>query len=486
MARQGDISRNTRSGSGRVNRKATTSVVTARPPAGGGGGGGGRPGRPGGSDLGHGPRRPHRYYGARPARIVYHDRPSYVRHYNRYDYTYRDYLGVLRYRVIWPRYRFIIHYDHSPWFSWRYFYPYYHRKYLFISLGGYWPSWYHHRRYYWYGCHPYHWYGYYPVAREVQSPTYNYYTYNYYTDTSDPAADPAIFEQIGAQEQGPDQITLADVYFEEAVKAFEAGSYQTASTKFARAMELAPDDQILPFAYSQALIAVENYPMAAQVLREALAKVSPEQEGVFYPRGLYADEDELLDQIDRLTEKAELYGYDADLQLLLGYQLLGIGEVDRAVEPLISAKEDLVNAKAATVLLNLAEKIKISEVEKQDAQPVAPPQSNALIEEYPLEPDETVAVSDIESGEGVPPLNLEQGQENEVTFAKHPIKPEEVISIEDIKAVEEKPERYSSSPVLAGSPEIYTEHPSKWKGAMFLASVCAIATSAGIRGYIRG
>jgi hypothetical protein len=73
-----------------------------------------------------------------------------------------------------------------------------------------------------------------------------------------------------------------------------------------------------------------------------------------------------------------------------------------------------------------------------------------------------------------------------VTFAKQPFKPEEVISIEDIKAVEEKSGRYSSSPVLAGSPEIYTEHPSKWKGAMVLASVCAIATSAGIRGYIRG
>jgi hypothetical protein len=83
-------------------------------------------------------------------------------------------------------------------------------------------------------------------------------------------------------------------------------------------------------------------------------------------------------------------------------------------------------------------------------------------------------------------LNLEQGQENEVTFAKHPIKQEEAIYVEDIKAVEEKPEQLQSSPVLAGSPEIHTEHPSKWKGAMFLASVCAVATSAGIRGYIRG
>ncbi len=420
---------------------------------------------------------------------MYHDRPSYVRHYNRYDYTYRDYLGVLRYRVIWPRYRFIVHYDRGPWFSWRYFYPYYHRKYIFVSLGGYWPSWYHYRRYYWYGCHPHHWYGYYPVAREVQGPTHNYYTYNYYTDTSDQSADPAIFEQIGAQEQGPDQTTLADVYFEEAVKAFEAGNYQTASTKFARAMELAPDDQILPFAYSQALIAVENYPMAAQVLREALAKVRPEEEGVFYPRGLYSDEDELLDQIDQLSEKTELYGYDADLQLLLGYQLLGIGEVDRAVDPLIHAKEDLVNAKAAGVLLNLAEKIKISEIEKEDAQSVPPPQSNVLMEEYPLEPEEMVLVSDIKIEEETTeePTPQPTPAANEVTFAKHTFKPEEVIYVEDIKAIAEKSVNHtSSSPVLAKSPEIHAEHPSKWKGAMFLASVCAIATSAGIRGYIRG
>jgi tetratricopeptide (TPR) repeat protein len=464
-----------------VNRKAPTPLVTTHPPA--GGGGSARPSE----RLGL--VRPHRYYTARPARIVYHDRPGYIRHHNRYDYTYRDYLGVLRYRVIWPRYRFIIHYDYGPWFSWRYFYPYYHRKYLFISLGGYWPSWYHYRRYYWYGCHPYYWYGYYPVAREVQGPIYNYYTYNYY-DTSTPTEDPAIFEQIGDQEQGPDQTTLADVYFEEAVKAFEAGSYQTASTKFARAMELAPEDQILPFAYSQALIAVENYPVAAQVLRQALAKVRPEEEGVFYPRGLYADEDTLLDQIDRLSEKAELYSNDADLQLLLGYQLLGIGEVDRAVVPLISAKEDLVNAQASGVLLNLAEKIKISEAEKENAQPSPPPpQSKAMIDEQPLESEETAVVSDIKSENSLSEnqeLHLAVPATNEETLAKQPFKPEDVIYVEDIKAVEEKPEQPAFSPVLANSPAIKSDYATKWKGAMFLASAFAIATSAGIRGYIRG
>lgn len=417
---------------------------------------------------------------------MYYDRPSLIRHSHHYDYTYYDCYGLLRYRVIWPRYRFIINYDYGPWYSWRYFYPYYHRKYIFISLGGYWPSWYHYQRYYWYGCHPYYWYGYYPVAREVEGPTYNYYTYNYYTDAaSTPTTDPAIFEQIDGQEQGPDQVTLADVYFEEAVKAFEEGNFQTASTKFARAMELAPDDQILPFAYSQALIAIENYTVAAQVLREALAKVRPEQEGVFYPRGLYPDEDTLLDQIDRLAKKAEMYTYDADLQLLLGYQLLGIGEVDRAIEPLMHAREDLMNLNAASVLLNLAEKIKTSKIKPEDSQPAPPPaQSKAMIEESGLEPEETLLAEEV---------TIEEEISEDPTLAQnlpepehHSIKPEEVIYVEDFKVIEEKPERHTFSPVLAQSPTIHSEYPAKWKGAMFLASICALATSAGIRGYIRG
>jgi tetratricopeptide (TPR) repeat protein len=133
-------------------------------------------------------------------------------------------------------------------------------------------------------------------------------------------------------------------------------------------MELAPEDMILPFARSQALMAGGQYSQAAAVLREALAKVQPEKEGVFYPRGLYPDEDTLLEQIDLLAKQAESYNFDADLQLLLGYQLLGIGQTDRAVEPLMHAGRDLVNADASAVLLKLVEKIKTpsSEAEPKD------------------------------------------------------------------------------------------------------------------------
>jgi len=90
-----------------------------------------------------------------------------------------------------------------------------------------------------------------------------------------------------------------------------------------------------------------------------------------------------------------------------------------------------------------------------------------------------VLVSDIEFEEEISeePTLQPAPTANEVTFAKQPFRPEEVIYVDDIKAVKEKSGKHTDSPVLARSSEIHTEHPSKWKGAMFLASVCAIAIS---------
>ena len=166
----------------------------------------------------------------------------------------------------------------------------------------------------------------------------------------------------------PDQATLADTFFEAAINAFEAGEYAIAIEKFAEASRLAPDDMVLPFAYTQALFASEQYAAAAEILRTALANVSPDKEGVFYPRGLYPDDDTLFAQIDRLSKQVELYGLDADLQLLLGYQLLGVGELDAAVDPLQQARLDPKNTQATTVLLNLRNRIRAenSEAEKAD------------------------------------------------------------------------------------------------------------------------
>jgi len=322
--------------------------------------------------------------------VAYHDQPHRISQTHNYDHLFRDHYDRLRRRVVWPRYSCVIGYNHGSYHSYRYHNPYYHRKYLFVSLGGYWPSSYNYRRYYWYGSHPYQWYGYSPLAREVQTDSYNYYTYNYYNNDaygSAPMTESAVFEQLGEQPGEPDQATLVDTYFEEAVKGFEAGNYAGAVEKFARAMELAPNDMVLPFAYGQALMANKQYSQAAEVLRAALAKVTPEKEGVFYPRGLYPKEELLLAQIDDLAEKAELFSSDADLQLLLGYQLLGIGQVDQALAPLMFASRDLVNAEAATALLRLLEQIRISNAEAEGAapDPGAAPGSTPTPTQPPLE-----------------------------------------------------------------------------------------------------
>jgi tetratricopeptide (TPR) repeat protein len=246
-------------------------------------------------------------------------------------------------------------------------------------LGGYWPLSYRHRRYYWYGYHPYTWYGYYPIAREVQGDTHNQSTYNYYTDdnvgvsVSGDAVDGIVpvdhntfadvREKLAQQAtEEPGEVTLADRYFEDAVKAFEVNNYEMAIEKFGEAMALAPDDMILPFAYSQALFARGQYSEAASVLRHTLANVTPEKEGIFYPRGLYSDDDVLFEQINLLAERAELYSFDADLQLLLGYHLFGIGELEEAVVPLQNASLDMNNAVAATTILNMLEKIRAENV----------------------------------------------------------------------------------------------------------------------------
>jgi tetratricopeptide (TPR) repeat protein len=273
---------------------------------------------------------------------------------------------------------------------------------VFISLDGYWPLDYTYVRYYWYGWHPFVWYGYYPIPYEVGSNQYNYYTYNYYYDgdqvTSSQQYQPSqapvedytkpvdqntfadVREKLAKQAAAPPAApTEADKLFDEAVKAFESAEYATAVEQLARAVMLTPEDVILPFAYSQALFANAQYSEAAEVLRKALGKVTPDKQGVFYPRGLYANDDLLFEHIQRLFDRVEQYNYDADLQLLLGYHLLGIGETDSAIEPLEQASQDMTNAEAAKVLLEMAQKIKAAEAAgnaTQDSEDIQAPSDN--------------------------------------------------------------------------------------------------------------
>lgn len=283
-------------------------------------------------------------------------------------------------RIVRPSYRQAIYYDCGPSWTFSWVWPYHHRKYVFVSLGGYWPTTYRYRRYYWYGYHPYYWYGYEPIAYPIGGDTYNYYTYNsYYYDDSDqlragevvdgvqvPDYDAlsAVREKLEKEAaEEPDEETETDRYFDEAVKAFEEGDYPTAVARFHDALELEPDDVVLPFAYAQALFANDQYAEAVEVLRKVLAGI-PAEEGIFYPRGLYPSDDVLNEQIDRLAKEAlnaSEGGFNPDLELLLGYQLLGVHRLDEAAEHLENVQQDYDNRQAATLLLELLEKLKDAE-----------------------------------------------------------------------------------------------------------------------------
>ena len=90
---------------------------------------------------------------------------------------------------------------------------------------------------------------------------------------------------------------------------------------------------------------------------EALKNATPEKEGVFFPRGLYSNDDVLFAQVEKLVDKADQAEDDADLQLLLGYQLLGVGETGYAREQLEQAAQDPKDAAAAGILLKVVEKM---------------------------------------------------------------------------------------------------------------------------------
>jgi tetratricopeptide (TPR) repeat protein len=254
-----------------------------------------------------------------------------------------------RYRHSWCSYPI----GYQPYYGLSYYYPYYHRKYIYVSIGGYWPSYYRYRRYYWYGCHPYYWYGTHVITEPYQDVTYN--TYNYYNaDNSNEAPlDEPEFE------------SAADLCFARAVELFEAENYADAVLQLREAVSLSPDDIILPFTYSQALFANGDYSHAASVLREAVAQIPEDELTVYYPRGLYKDEAILTEQIKQLEAAAKKEPFDSDYQLLLGYQYLGSGQLDKAQSPLTEAAGSTANTITADKLLELATKLETEAPENE-------------------------------------------------------------------------------------------------------------------------
>ena len=163
----------------------------------------------------------------------------------------------------------------------------------------------------------------------------------------------------------PEYETVADLCFARAVELFEAENYADAVLQFQEAVLVSPDDIILPFTYSQALFANGDYAHAAGVLREAIAMIPEDELTVYYPRGLYKDETILTEQIEQLEAAADKEPFGSGYQLLLGYQYLGIGELDKAYQPLNEAAQSVANTSTAEKLLELAAQLETETLENE-------------------------------------------------------------------------------------------------------------------------
>jgi uncharacterized protein HemY len=259
-----------------------------------------------------------------------HYKSSKVRH-GRRSYYYIS-LPYHRYYYGYP------HYYHA--------YPYYH----YFSLP--------HYRYY-YG-HSYYYYDkpssgpYYDSPPDSNGQSQDYRSPAPYTD---PQGKTAQGEPPEVAEQGEEDVEYVELneYLQDIADAFAARDYDKAVQRAGDGLSAEPDNPVLPFIHSQALFAGGNYSDAAGVLRRALTKLDPENREVFYPAGFYRDEAVLEKQIARLSEAVGAVPSRADLQLLLGYQLLGVGRYDEALKALETARLNYVNEEAAEVLIEVLE-----------------------------------------------------------------------------------------------------------------------------------
>jgi hypothetical protein len=279
--------------------------------------------------------------------------------------------------IVSPRARFDVDFHHGNEVFHGHFFPFFHRRDVFVSFFGFWPD-YDCLRYYWYGYQPFYWYGYepyylygpgYPAAYDTGGTTNNYYTYNYNNTQPVTQTPPAIEDESypppanPSQEQlidkGPAPQTSADQLFDDAVNAFGQGDYSQAADKLASAIQQSPNDIVMPFAYVQALFAQCKYAEASTAFRSAVAKASTAQKGqpqVFFPHGLYTNDDVLNQQIKALQDVVLDNPQNTDFQLMLGYQLLGAGRANEAIAPLKAAAQDDANKDVCSVLLELAQK----------------------------------------------------------------------------------------------------------------------------------
>jgi len=158
-------------------------------------------------------------------------------------------------------------------------------------------------------------------------------------------------------------------HLSDVASAFAAGDFEKAVELSGRALHDFPDNPALLFVYSHSLFASKNYRQSAEVLIHALDKVNLQKQGIFYLLGFYHDDDVLKEQITHLSRTLEDDPDNNSLQILLAYQLMGIGDFQQASELLVAARRDAEFACTAGVLLdNLEHSKKTTESERLQLQ----------------------------------------------------------------------------------------------------------------------
>jgi thioredoxin-like negative regulator of GroEL len=163
-------------------------------------------------------------------------------------------------------------------------------------------------------------------------------------------------KQAAGQAKTAVEYVKVNRYLQDIANAFSNEDYDGAVRRATEGLRIEPKNVVLPFVYSQALFARKQYSNAAGVLRKVLMKVDVEQQGVFYSLGFYRDKTVLDRQIEMLSEAVRADSDNAGFQLVLGYQLLGVGKYDQALEALKVARKDYVNKEAAEVLMQILKK----------------------------------------------------------------------------------------------------------------------------------
>jgi len=202
--------------------------------------------------------------------------------------------------------------------------------------------------------------------------TYNYRPYYYGRKYPQRPRDYPYYEKAEPYDREPTLPEQAQQNIEDSkitqhlgsvAEAFAEGDYEQAVKRALKAVEAAPESSVLPFVYSQSLFAAGRYDKAAAVLRKAVLGADLETQGVFFPAGFYADRQTWAEQIAELEREAGGQRDAADLQLLLGYQLLGAGSYDQAQEAFEQAERDYVNKDAAARLKYVLEETQKTELE---------------------------------------------------------------------------------------------------------------------------